>query len=217
MPGSCNVDASTFADRNDLDAVAAATPAYGQPYSGTWTVPSTLAAGDYALWVEVNKEFDVNSSHNATSHPSVHGRGPGLLRPVGELRPAVGGLSRADPHRRRATPAAGVPPRSRATATGRATAAHHPARRDHHHRRFPARARGGCWRSPASAGTGRVLVSLENCTPAAADAGDGVEPSRRAWRDLTATSAIVHFSNASADGLPVSGYEIRYLAADDRR
>ena len=44
-----------------------------QPYSGTWPIPSTLAAGDYAVVVEVNKEFDtqrVAHRHHATSDPA---------------------------------------------------------------------------------------------------------------------------------------------------
>jgi hypothetical protein len=52
-----------FAAINDLDAVASATPTYGTPYLGRWSVPSTLPAGDYTLMVEVNKEFDSNASH----------------------------------------------------------------------------------------------------------------------------------------------------------
>ena len=66
LPG-CTVSAISYAALNDLDAVAAATPAYGAPYSGTWRIPAALAAGDYALLVEVNKEFDNNASHR---HPS---------------------------------------------------------------------------------------------------------------------------------------------------
>ena len=45
------------------DAVAAATPPYGAVYNGIWPVPSTLPPGDYALMVEVNKEYDSNASH----------------------------------------------------------------------------------------------------------------------------------------------------------
>ena len=60
-------DAATRA-LNDLDAVAAATPAYGAPYTGSWMIPAALPAGDYALCVEVNKEFDGNAR---TSHPVV--------------------------------------------------------------------------------------------------------------------------------------------------
>jgi len=56
-------DPPMFAAINDLDAVAAATPAYGSVYNGTWSVPGTLLPGDYALMVEVNKEYDANASH----------------------------------------------------------------------------------------------------------------------------------------------------------
>jgi Fibronectin type III domain len=59
-------DPPTFAAINDLDAVAAATPAYGSVYSGTWSVPSTLSPGDYTVMVEVNKEYDSNASN---THP----------------------------------------------------------------------------------------------------------------------------------------------------
>jgi len=44
-----------------------ATPAYDQLFTGTWSIPSSLADGDYALFIEVNKEFDDNSFF---SHPS---------------------------------------------------------------------------------------------------------------------------------------------------
>jgi hypothetical protein len=66
VPGTgvgCPISARQYADLNDLDAVAAATPPYGQPYTGSWTVPADLADGDYALMVEVSKEFDSNAAH----------------------------------------------------------------------------------------------------------------------------------------------------------
>jgi hypothetical protein len=59
-------DPPTFAAINDLDAVAAATPPYGAVYNRTWLVPSTLPPGDYALMLEINKEYDSNASHR---HP----------------------------------------------------------------------------------------------------------------------------------------------------
>ena len=59
-------DPPTYAGINDLDTVAAATPAYGSTYSGTWPVPGDLPPGDYTLMVEVNKEFDTNAAHD---HP----------------------------------------------------------------------------------------------------------------------------------------------------
>jgi hypothetical protein len=60
---TCHVSAATYGALNDLDAVAAATPIYGQPYARAYHIPPTLPAGDYAIVVEVNKEFDTNASH----------------------------------------------------------------------------------------------------------------------------------------------------------
>jgi hypothetical protein len=47
--------------------VATATPAYDQLFTGSWTFPGSFGDGDYALMVEVNKEFDASSFF---SHPS---------------------------------------------------------------------------------------------------------------------------------------------------
>lgn len=55
-------DARQFGLLNDVDTVATATPRYDQTFTGSWTVPLTLAPGDYALLVEVGKEFDSNPS-----------------------------------------------------------------------------------------------------------------------------------------------------------
>jgi hypothetical protein len=63
MGAGCSISARQYADLNDLDVVAAATPPYGQPYTGSWTVPVDLVDGDYALMVEVSKEFDNNADH----------------------------------------------------------------------------------------------------------------------------------------------------------
>ncbi|HEY0708924.1 MAG TPA: hypothetical protein VGG33_19095, partial [Polyangia bacterium] len=60
---NCEISARRFADVNDLDLVAAATPAYGRPFSKLWRVPDELPEGDYALMVEVSKEFDANERH----------------------------------------------------------------------------------------------------------------------------------------------------------
>ena len=38
-------------------------PAYGQPFSRSWRVPDSVPDGDYAVLVEVSKEFDHNASH----------------------------------------------------------------------------------------------------------------------------------------------------------
>jgi hypothetical protein len=67
-PGSCNTgDSAQYAALNDVDVVAAATPAYGAPFTGSWVVPDDLAPGGYRLAVEVAKEFDTNA---ANQHPN---------------------------------------------------------------------------------------------------------------------------------------------------
>jgi hypothetical protein len=60
-------DARQFGLINDVDAVATATPRYDQSFTGTWSLPPTLPDGDYALMVEVGKEFDANATF---SHPA---------------------------------------------------------------------------------------------------------------------------------------------------
>ncbi len=64
-PDSCDPgDSAQYFAMNDIDSVAAATPAYGTPFTGSWVVPADLAAGDYALSVEVGKEFDTNAANS---------------------------------------------------------------------------------------------------------------------------------------------------------
>jgi hypothetical protein len=66
--GSCDPgDSAQYDFLNDVDVVAAATPPYGAPFTGTWVVPDALPDGDYALLVEVAKEFDADA---ANQHPS---------------------------------------------------------------------------------------------------------------------------------------------------
>jgi hypothetical protein len=62
-PMGVDTSAKHFAELNDLDAVAAATPPYDSTFSGTWSVPTDLPDGPYRLAVEVSKEFDNNASH----------------------------------------------------------------------------------------------------------------------------------------------------------
>jgi hypothetical protein len=67
-PGSCSPgDSAQYFVLNDVDTVAAATPPYGAPYTGSWIIPGDLPDGDYALSVEVGKEFDPNA---ANQHPT---------------------------------------------------------------------------------------------------------------------------------------------------
>jgi hypothetical protein len=68
------------------------------------------------------------------------------------------------------------------------------------------------------AGQGRVQVSLEQCAPVVCDPPPPpptmVTELNVVKEEVTATSAIVHFLHASANGAPVSGYEIRYLPTE---
>jgi hypothetical protein len=87
MGGECPVEsraASHFAEMNDLDAVAAATPLYGHPFSATWEVPLELPAGDYAVLLEINKEFDTNPSHTHTSFVDNRLPEAGLINNLGQ-------------------------------------------------------------------------------------------------------------------------------------
>jgi hypothetical protein len=52
---------------NDVDVVAAATPPSGAPFTGTWVVPDGVPDGDYALLVEVAKEFDTDAANQHAS------------------------------------------------------------------------------------------------------------------------------------------------------
>jgi hypothetical protein len=70
-PGSCDPgDSAQYFAMNDVDLVAAATPPYGASFTGRWVVPTELAPGDYALAVEVAKEFDTNAANQHASEQS---------------------------------------------------------------------------------------------------------------------------------------------------
>ena len=58
---------------NPFDAVSMATPASGMPALVSWPIPKTLPAGDYVLFVEVAREFDMNTTYNETVYPSPTG------------------------------------------------------------------------------------------------------------------------------------------------
>jgi hypothetical protein len=80
----CPIAARRFADINDLDAVAASTPPYGRPYTRTWFVPEQVPDGDYLLFLEVNKEYDTNSSHAYAARADHLLEGFGILTNFGQ-------------------------------------------------------------------------------------------------------------------------------------
>jgi hypothetical protein len=69
-PGlACTKSAERFKSLNDLDSVAAATPLFEQLFEGQWAIASQLRTdGEYALMVEVNREFDQNPSYRPAAH-----------------------------------------------------------------------------------------------------------------------------------------------------
>jgi hypothetical protein len=54
---------------NPFDAVSTATPASGVHATVSWPIPQTMPAGDYVLFVEVAREFDMNATYNKTVYP----------------------------------------------------------------------------------------------------------------------------------------------------
>jgi hypothetical protein len=65
----CPKSADRFGTMNDLDAVAAATPAFERIYEGKWQVSPGLAdTSEYALVVEVNREFDQNATYQPRAY-----------------------------------------------------------------------------------------------------------------------------------------------------
>jgi hypothetical protein len=214
FPG-CTVAAMSYAALNDLDAVAAATPPYGAPYSGAWVLPATLPAGDYAVLVEVNKEFDSNASHSHPSFTDPQLAGYGLTGNFGQpsvvyrvpihIDVAAGAVATA------ATSAiagysdwtgedGAIIPRDATISTT-----------------DPGSGEARLLETTTDAGTGRVHVRVEACgsiicappppppslvADLAADKGQ-----------LTDTSALVTFTNAQSAGA-VTGYEIRFREGD---
>ncbi|MBA2545110.1 MAG: hypothetical protein H0V17_36035 [Deltaproteobacteria bacterium] len=57
---------------NPFDAVSQPTPPLGATALITWAAPPLLP-GEYVLWVEVSKEFDMNASYNETVFPAPTG------------------------------------------------------------------------------------------------------------------------------------------------
>jgi hypothetical protein len=55
---------------NPFDAVSQATPEPGTFATLSWPVPETLPFGEYVMFVEVSREFDMNSTYNETLYPS---------------------------------------------------------------------------------------------------------------------------------------------------
>jgi hypothetical protein len=64
---------SMYKQMNPFDAVSQATPVEGTEAALSWVFPQNLPQGDYVMWVEVNKEFDLNATYNESSYPPAMG------------------------------------------------------------------------------------------------------------------------------------------------
>jgi hypothetical protein len=233
---SDTADPPTYAAINDLDTVAAATPAYGATYNGTWAVPSNLAPGDYTLWVEVNKEFDTNAVHdhpdfvddNLSSYGTEHNFGqPSVVYEVplhidvttGEM--SSGAVSQITGYGDWTGATGVLNPRDASISTG-----------------VPGSGEGRLLSISGDGLSGRVIANVAPCTTLVCDPDTGVcsvcDPAKQTCTPLvclpppppptavtglsipidglTPTSATLQFNNAQSNGgAPVSKYDIRYV------
>jgi len=70
VAGEDSPSVAMFQMLNPFDAVSHPTPASGADTRISYAVPPDLAQGDYVLWVEVSKEFDMNGNYNPAVYPS---------------------------------------------------------------------------------------------------------------------------------------------------
>ncbi|MGE0549601.1 MAG: fibronectin type III domain-containing protein [Kofleriaceae bacterium] len=67
--GTDSPSSSTYHAVNPFDAISHATPVFDQLAQVSWPIPSELANGDYVMWVEVSKEFDINATYTVAARP----------------------------------------------------------------------------------------------------------------------------------------------------
>jgi len=201
-------DPPMFAAINDLDAVAAATPAYGSVYNGTWSVPSSLPPGDYTLMVEVNKEYDSNASHMHPDFDDSHLPGYGTDGNFGQ--PSVvyqvpihidvsSGATDAESTSQIVgygdwTGATGViNPRDATISTG-----------------SPGSGEGRLLVIDGGGLSGRVVATIANSLTSSTQPPSAVTDLTVPAADLTAGSAMLQFTRVPSDGGLVPQYEVRY-------
>ena len=213
-PG-CALSAASYAGMNDLDAVAAATPPYGQVYSGTWNIPAALPAGDYLVFVEVNKEFDRNTYHSYPSAQDAGLAGYGLSGNFGQ--PSV--VYRVPIHIEGDSPNTAAQSQIAGYSSWLGDSGSI-VPRDGTISSDPGSGEGRLLEIPGPAGMGRVQISLEQCGPVVCEPAPPPPAMVTALHvdpgDITASTAQIRFLNAATAGSgSVSGYEIRYRASPE--
>jgi hypothetical protein len=69
IPSTDAPSVDMYKQMNPFDAVSQATPVEGNASTLSWVFPQDLPQGDYVMWVEVNKAFDLNATYNEISYP----------------------------------------------------------------------------------------------------------------------------------------------------
>jgi hypothetical protein len=206
--GSCNPgDSERYTFLNDVDTVAAATPAFGAAAGGAWIVPGSVAPGDYALMVEVGKEFDTNASYAAPSAPSldyaVFGTAGSIGQPSVVYRVPFTIDGAGDPFAAATDAIYGYGDWTGATGTlsppdGSISSA-------------PGSGAGRLAETAGPGGVGRVHVDLSACTPVdcSTQGPPAPVPIEVPAAGITATSARVTIVDVGDGEAPVAGYDIR--------
>ena len=211
--GSCDAgDSAQYAFLDDVDAIATATPSFGVATKGTWPLPDDLPPGDYALMIEVGKEFDTNAAYDATNAPSldfdVFGTVGNLGQPsvvyrvpftVGASDVTGGGVAAGISGYGDATGATGTifPPDATISSA-------------------PGSGEGRLATTTGPDGDGQVHVSFATCAPVdcTTEGPPATVPVAVVSGDVTATTATVQIEQVGdgqvADGrAPVASYELR--------
>jgi hypothetical protein len=200
-------DSAQYGFLNDVDTVAAATPAFGAEMRRVWIVPPSLAPGSYALVVEVGKEFDPDDAHRLPNAPTAdvpdYGAQGNLGQPSVIFRVpfTLGGASAGW-----AAAAAHIAGYGDATgATGMVFAP------DGSISTAPGSGEGRLATTSGPGGEGRVHVSFSACEPfdCASHGSPDAVPVEALEDEVTATTATLRFHQVGDADLPVLGYDAR--------
>jgi hypothetical protein len=205
-------DSPQYGFLNDVDTVAAATPLFGVETRRTWTLPSTLPAGPYALLVEVGKEYDPNDAHHLANAPAVdvpeYGAGGNLGQPSVLFRVpfTIGGAGSG-------WAAVATSLDGYGDATGAMGTIFPP---DGSISAAPGSGEGRLVMTSGPGGMGRVHVTFSACEPydCASHGPPDPVPVEALPAGATATTATIRVHQVGDGNLPVLGYEARLARAE---